>query len=148
MEKPELDWSVSADRVAHLRRLVEDARAALALVPNDEQRDTDVGVDNAEVVADRLLTQTELAGDALVVSAPPAQPQQLSLAVGQVQGLRLAGHVAKRMRQYSHHLRAEPRPPASHEANHPDHRPWLVVLENVARGPARSSAAGSSRSAR
>jgi transposase len=37
-EKPELDWSDAEARREHLGRLVEDARAALALVPNDEQR--------------------------------------------------------------------------------------------------------------
>lgn len=37
-EKPEVDWSDAAERTAHLERLVEDARAALRLVPADEQR--------------------------------------------------------------------------------------------------------------
>lgn len=37
-EKPDLDWSDPAERTEHLRTLVEDARAALALVSDDEQR--------------------------------------------------------------------------------------------------------------
>jgi hypothetical protein len=37
-EKPELDWSDAEARREHLGRLVEDARAALALLPVDEQR--------------------------------------------------------------------------------------------------------------
>ncbi len=37
-EKPELDWTDPAERAEHLRRLVRDARAALTLVPDEEQR--------------------------------------------------------------------------------------------------------------
>jgi len=37
-EKPELDWSAPGERAEHLRALVADARAAVALVPRDDQR--------------------------------------------------------------------------------------------------------------
>ncbi|MDQ2743476.1 MAG: transposase [Chloroflexota bacterium] len=37
-EKPDLDWSDPVERAEHLRTLVADARAALRLVPDDEQR--------------------------------------------------------------------------------------------------------------
>lgn len=65
-EKPELDWSDPAERAAHLRRLVEDARAALNLVPDDEQRAA------VQEAADLL---TKIVADD-VEEGPPAGPKR------------------------------------------------------------------------
>lgn len=65
-EKPELDWSDPAERAAHLQGLVEDARAALALVPDDEQR--------AAVQEAASLLAKIVADD--VEEGPPAGPKR------------------------------------------------------------------------
>jgi len=57
-EKPELDWSDPDARAAHLRELVADAEAALALVPTDERRPAVVEAAAllAKIVADDIET--------------------------------------------------------------------------------------------
>lgn len=55
-EKPELDWSDAQARRAHLQVIVEDARAALALVPAEEQRASvrEAGALLTKIVADDI----------------------------------------------------------------------------------------------
>jgi hypothetical protein len=65
-EKPELDWSDPTERATHLRALVEDARAALALVSDDEQR--------AAVQEAAALLTNIVADD--VEEGPPAGPKR------------------------------------------------------------------------
>jgi transposase len=65
-EKPELDWSDPAERAAHLRRLVEDARATLALVPDDEQ---------PAAVREAASLLTKIVADD-VEEGPPAGPKR------------------------------------------------------------------------
>jgi hypothetical protein len=65
-EKPELDWSERAERKEHLRRLVEDARAALALVGADEQR---AAVQEAASLLTKIVVDD-------VEEGPPAGPKR------------------------------------------------------------------------
>ena len=65
-EKPEVDWSDSAERAAHLRRLVEDARAVLGLVPTDVQR---VAVQEAAALLTKIVTDD-------VEEGPPPGPKR------------------------------------------------------------------------
>jgi transposase len=65
-EKPELDWSDAAARREHLRIIVEDARAALALVPAEEHRAS---------VREAVALLTKIVADD-VEDGPPTGPQR------------------------------------------------------------------------
>jgi transposase len=65
-EKPELDWSDPVERAEHLRTLVTDARAALALVPGDEQ---------PAAVREAATLLTKIVADD-VEEGPPAGPKR------------------------------------------------------------------------
>lgn len=65
-EKPELDWSDAEARREHLRTVVGDARAALALVPADEKR---------VVVREAATLLTKIVADD-VEEGPPAGPKR------------------------------------------------------------------------
>jgi hypothetical protein len=65
-EKPEVDWSDSAERTVHLGRLVEDARAALRLVPADEER---AAVQEAAALLTKIVADD-------VEEGPPSGPKR------------------------------------------------------------------------
>jgi transposase len=65
-EKPELDWSDAPARREHLRIIVEDARAALALVSAEEQRAS---------VREAVALLTKIVADD-VEDGPPTGPQR------------------------------------------------------------------------
>jgi len=66
-EKPDLDWSAAEARAAHLRELVADARAALALV--------DPAEDASPKVAEAASLLTKIVADD-VEEGPPAGPKR------------------------------------------------------------------------